>query len=132
MECYKYYDAVEFKGKTLKSVTVHGTDEIAFMFSDGSEYKMFHDQDCCEYVFIHEIIGDWSEIIGKTLDSSEESTHGTPDGIDTTDLYLDDSFTWTTYIFAAGDKKVVVRWLGTSNGYYSESVQIKKTKLANQ
>lgn len=43
---------------------------------------------------------------------------------DTAELEKDlgESFTWTFYRFATAKGHVTVRWLGVSNGYYSESV----------
>lgn len=47
---------------------------------------------------------------------------------DTAELEKDivDSFTWTFYRFATAKGHVTVRWLGVSNGYYSESVSYRE------
>ena len=95
------------------------SDETMVMVaSDGRRFKFYHDQDCCESVDINEVIGDLSDLIGTPLLEAEESISEERDF----DQSLYDSFTWTFYRFATIKGSVTVRWLGASNGYYSERV----------
>lgn len=106
-------------GKTLIAVIKTEYDEeILFHTSDGEVYKMYHEQDCCESVRIEEIIGDLKDLIGSPVTMAEEITE------DGNDEY--ESSTWTFYKFATNKGYVTVRWLGESNGYYSESVDFVK------
>jgi hypothetical protein len=108
-------------GKTLESVKV-SSYEIYFNFTDGSKYKMYHDQDCCEEVYIEDINGDLKDLIGSPLtEAQERSSHGEPSKSE-----YDDSWTWTYYTLATVKANVSIRWYGTSNGYYSESVELVK------
>lgn len=112
-------------GKTLTEVYNKG-DEILFTCSDGDKFKMHHHQDCCEYVRVEDIDGDLEDLIGDViLDASERTS------IRDTDLQMhenadDESCTWTFYHIRTVKTTVVIRWLGSSNGYYSESVDFEK------
>lgn len=116
------------KGKTLLSVTNVGDTELVFITSDYRIYVLHHDQDCCEDVRIEDICGDLSDLIGEPLLVAEEVTHEegeTPDGITNPDD-CDESFTWTFYKLDTRKGGVTIRFFGTSNGYYSESVDFKR------
>ena len=60
-------------GKTLtKIVGGKNDDEIRFTTADGREYRMYHAQDCCEYVYVEDIIGDLDAMIGEEIITAEE------------------------------------------------------------
>jgi hypothetical protein len=116
-----YTDISELKGKILSSVVV-ACNEIYFTCTDGAKYKMFHYQGCCEDVRIEDICGDLQNLVGdEILDAREETNMDMPKK----DEY-DESFTWTFYILRTIKDTVTIRWYGTSNGYYSESVDFQK------
>jgi hypothetical protein len=103
----------ELIGKTLTNIE-KGDDEILFTTSENKIYKMYHYQDCCENVYIDDIEGDLDDLIGSPLLMAEEVSEDDPNAYD--------SGTWTFYKFATVKGYVTIRWYGSSNGYYSESV----------
>lgn len=105
-------------GKTLKSIDKYGEEELLFNTVADGTYKMFHDQDCCESVEIEEIIGDLNDLVGSPITMAEEVTNEGESEWGTQ--------TWTFYKFATNKGYVTIRWLGESNGYYSESVDFIK------
>lgn len=107
-------------GKTLVAINgAHaGSDEITFEADSGERFRMWHSQDCCEGVDLNEVIGDVADLIGSPItEASEESNSDgeRPEG-------ADESWTWTFYKIGTVKGRVTLRWLGTSNGYYSEDV----------
>ena len=123
MQC----DVNQLTGKTITSITgmEEGSDSVVFVCADNSEYMLFHEQDCCESVALNDIEGDLSDLIGSPVMLAEESysqEQPMPPGD-----YVE-SFTWTFYRLATAKGFVVLRWLGESNGYYSEQVSFAKTK----
>ena len=113
--------------KTLRSVTVNDDkDVIMFETVGGERYAMQHHQDCCESVSVEDINGDLSDLIGLPIVIAEEScSDGMPEGVPSDSCY-DDSHTWTFYKLATQRGYVDIRWLGQSNGYYSESVDVDR------
>jgi len=95
-------------------------DILQFELSNGSIYHQFHSQDCCESVNIEDINGDLNDLIGYPLLQAEESSQDCPNS--------SESGTWTFYKLATIKGYVTIRWLGESNGWYSESVDFLKIK----
>jgi hypothetical protein len=109
-------------GKTLSSISGGvGDDEIVFVTTDGETYRMYHQQDCCESVSVEDIAGDLQDLVGSVILVAEEVEGESP-----ADFEAYESYTWTFYKFATRKGYVDLRWLGQSNGYYSESVSFCK------
>lgn len=115
----------ELLGKTLIDIKINRTDyddTITFVTKDNT-YCMYHSQSCCESVTIDDIVGDINDLIGNPILLAEEVTNTSED----TELITppkdnDYSYTWTFYKLATIKGYVDIKWYGTSNGYYSESV----------
>lgn len=103
-------------GKTFNAVTQDG-EEMRFLMEDGTGYLFHHHSNCCEQVGIEDIEGDLTDLIGSPITMAEEIN--SDDAPAPENAY---SYTWTFYKFATVKGYVTVRWLGESNGYYSESV----------
>ena len=124
----KHKPVTELLGKTI--INIEGceedSEEIIFTCSDGTMYKMWHEQDCCESVQVADVIGNVEDLLHWPITLAEEESQSFDYGdVDTTEYeygYYDDSHTWTWYKFATVKGYVTVRWLGQSNGYYSEYV----------
>jgi hypothetical protein len=142
---YEYYERLEFNtllGKVFTKVYMcsnNGDDEIHFETDDGEHYKLYHSQDCCESVNVEDIVGDLEDLVGNPILVAEEVSSSGRDDYDGTkeesDLgpppereYHAESYTWTFYKLATIKGYVDIRWFGSSNGYYSESVDLAKLK----
>jgi len=115
----------ELKGKTIISAEglAEGSDKVIFECSDGSKYKMLHYQSCCESVDIYDICGDIDDILNSEIFVAEEVDGETPGDFSESDY---ESYTWTFYKLDSIKGGITIRWLGESNGYYSESVYFEK------
>ena len=100
---------------------VPGNDSVIFYCKDGTEILMYHNQDCCESVFIESVDSyennddiytncDWciiEEVSNIDRDPMEDN---------------EESYTWTFYNIKTNKGYDTISWYGSSNGYYSESV----------
>jgi len=97
------------------------SDEVKFFTECGNEYMFYHEQDCCESVALNDFEGDAEDFKGSKILSAEEVV-SEGDGSD--DKWDDESQTWTFYKIETTKGGLWMRWLGQSNGYYSESVSL--------
>ena len=119
-------DSDKMIGEVLTNVDIGDRDEgVLFTCQSGKQFRMYHDQDCCESVGIEDQSGDFHKLIGKKLvyvgetdGKSGENDYGT--------------FTDTEYTFKVDDHTVIVKWHGESNGYYSESVCLVELTNGNR
>lgn len=115
-------------GSTLTKIEQIGKEELIFYTERDGKYRMYHDQDCCESVYIEDICGELEDLIGLPILIAEEATNRNEPKSQKYGDYVstDDSNTWTFYKLATQKGYVNIRWYGSSNGYYSESVSFVK------
>ena len=124
---YKYCNVRELLGKTLVEINRNITKEVLEFVTDTKDrYLMYHEQDCCESVYIEDICGDINDLLYSEILEAEDisGTMGIPCSQEEYDPY--ESVTWTFYKIGTRKGSVTIRWCGTSNGYYSESVDFAK------
>lgn len=113
-----YVDFSDIVGHTFDTVT-SADDTVTFWKGDGpGSYMLRHDQDCCESVYVDEIIGDLNDLAGTPILAADLVTN---ENVDHKDEY-DDSCTWSFYNVRTIKGSVTIRFYGASNGYYSETV----------
>ena len=112
-------------------------------------FKLYHEQDCCESVWLEDIEGDRNDLIDGIVISAGEATSEdgyVPYESEASGKYFKtlaligalpeftnppqqgESNTWTFYHIQTSKGHVMMRWNGSSNGYYSESVYVEITK----
>lgn len=118
-----YCDISVLQGKTLSAIVGgEGDDCIAFITTEGEQYNMLHHQDCCESVYLEDIVGDISDLVDTPILLAEEVSSEDRGPLSE----WEESYTWTYYKLATVKGYVTLRWYGSSNGYYSESVSFER------
>lgn len=114
-------------GKTLSKVEQVGCEELIFTLDSGEQFKLYHEQDCCESVSIDDVVGDLEDLVGSPITMAEAVSSGEdPPGFER--KYQNSYSTWTFYRFATAKGYVTIRWCGESNGYYSERVDFARLR----
>lgn len=96
--------------KYSEEIVIHTTSGI---------FKMYHQQSCCESVSVEDFVYSGSDNLeGATVIEAEESSSSYKN------IGYYESGTWTFYKLKTTKGELWIRWLGTSNGYYSEDVTV--------
>lgn len=104
----------ELLGKTLTDIDV-GDIRITFTTTEGT-YVQYHEQDCCESVWLEGHDGDITDLLNSPITLADEA-------IDS--KYEDgESTTWSFYKLSTSKGSSTFTWRGESNGYYSETVNL--------
>ena len=111
-------------GKVIVSINgmAKHSEKVTISTSDGKDYIFLHEPDCCESVELADFELGSDDFAGATIISAEEVCSS--DDELTKPSEYSDSWTWTFYKIETTKGEIWMRWLGESNGYYSESVEI--------
>lgn len=107
-------------GKILTSVEIE--EESIYFNTDKESFISCHMSDCCESVQVYELDGLVKDILNAPiLEATEEydSENNPPEN-----AY---SFTWTTQTIKTTKGQLIIKWLGESNGYYTEVPRFRRT-----
>ena len=113
-------DVSDLVGRVVTHIDI-ADDEMRITCEDGSQFLFYHEQDCCENVYICGVDGDPQALVGYQLLMVDES-----EGDDEPDCEYRESWTATRFTFRTTNDTLIVRWIGESNGYYSESVDLRE------
>jgi hypothetical protein len=125
----RYYDQnteenlTALVGQTVTAIDREGGDEVLMRLhlADGSTMAFIHQQDCCESVSLDDVEGSDEDIIGSPITLAEEVSETPEEPADPSDKEYG-TFTWTFYRLATVKGYMTIKFYGSSNGYYSESV----------
>ncbi|MDS1821679.1 hypothetical protein QX249_13555 [Vibrio parahaemolyticus] len=120
MTNYKKIEASfsHLNNKTIKSITGLEIDseKVRIETECGFVVVLQHVQDCCEDVLLNDFDGDASDVLGGYVIQAEEVSNAQGSAVNA------ESYTWTFYKIETNKGGLWMRWLGESNGCYSEEV----------
>lgn len=120
----KDVELCELVGKKIAGIKGldKGSEEVRIFTECGREYLFYHESDCCETVELEDFECDVEDLVGAVIISAEISTNGGVEGDDNPPKKHSESWTWSFYKIETTKGELWMRWLGESNGYYSERV----------
>ena len=109
-----------FKVSRLDEGEDYGQEIRFYENIDTEPIVMAHYQDWCERVYIEDICGELADLEGTPILQAEVVTNNDDPPAEGSD----ECYTWTFYKLATIKGSVTIRWFGSSNGYYSEAVDL--------
>lgn len=104
------------------------SDEVIFICKDNYAVKMYHEQDCCESVYL-----DSADSIDNNDDVYTDCNWCIMEIVDNVNWGAKsewtESCTWTFYKMKTDKGYDTLRWYGESSGYYSEKVDLKVYRI---
>ena len=104
----------QLQGMTITAVVYKESNESLLIHLNTHVLEMIHHQECCESVYLADVVGSFEDLIGYPLLEVSESI--------VENSFEDYSSTASYYNFRTVKASVQLRWIGESNGYYSETV----------
>ena len=104
----------QLQGMAITAVVYDEQNESLLIHLNTHVLEMIHHQDCCETVYLADVVGAFEDLIGYPLLEVSESI------VDIESEY--ESATASYYNFKTVKASVQLRWVGESNGYYSETI----------
>lgn len=103
-------------GKTFTEVYLNHHEHELVLKGINVHFVQNHSQSCCESVGIKEIVGDLNDLVDSPIIEAEEVISN----------YLEASESGTSSWYKLGTVKgfVTITWVGESNGWYSETVDL--------
>jgi len=120
------FEMSDLINRTFHTITGSEGDEELTLIDSEYKFSFYHEQDCCESVYIYDVVGDLTDLVGVPILDAYEANGESPVEVSEGNY---ESSTWTFYHFRTIKGSVAIRWLGISNGYYSESVSYSATKV---
>jgi hypothetical protein len=101
-----------------------GSESVRIVTARGTLH-IRHEEDCGESVSIVDVTGDPKDLVGGIVSVAEERVEDPPENATEIRGEQPESETWTFYEFRTTKGDLTLRWLGTSNGYYSEAAAVR-------
>lgn len=123
---YKYIDEKTLIGKTITEIKVDQSCDCVTFSTEEKKYSMHHNQECCESVGLEKVVGNPESIVGEPIKDVIYDTESENFPKDIEQLGNQHSWTVSRISFYTEHGFVEFVWLGVSNGYYGEGVDIEE------
>jgi len=110
-------------GKEVCKIIKTGCD-LFLHTTDGHLYALYHEEECCEQVYLADVCGDLEDLLFSPILSFEIVSNSEDPPVSSNP----ESYTWTFVKISTNHGSVTLRWYGESNGYYGETVTLVELK----